>query len=162
MKSISYAQQQPSRKHTLTTGMNMESKHNALRMPDPELEARIRAQMGADAREREVRIAELPVIRVEGERALRRLLPVAQRDTGQSMVIARFVLNLYNGERFPFDMTDLRRLDFQLFNDCMAVLRMDFQPQKEVHLYFENGGAIWEALAKQWGFKDYTTGTTWR
>jgi len=161
MKSISYTQQQ-SRKSILTTGMNMESNHNALRMPDPELEIRMRSQIRAAARERDARIAELPVIRVDGEKALRRLLPVAQRDTGQSMVIARFLLNLYNGERFPFDMTDLRRLDFELFDDCMAVLRMDFQPQKEVHLYFENGSAVWEALAKEWGFKDYTTGTTWR
>jgi hypothetical protein len=161
MKTTAYAQQQ-SRKHILTTGMNMETNHNALRMPDPELETRMRAQMRAANREREVRIAELPAIRVKGEKALRRLLPVAQRDTGQSMVIARFLLNLYNGERFPFDMTDLRRLDFELFDDCMAVLRMDFQPQKEVHLYFENGSTIWEALAKEWGFKDYTTGTTWR
>jgi hypothetical protein len=161
MKSMAYVQQ-PSQKLAITTGINMESKRNALRKVDPELEAHMRAQMRAEARERGARIAELPAIRLEGEGALRRLLPVAQRDTGQSMVIARFLLNLYNGERFPFDMTDLRRLDYELFDDCMAVLKMDFQPQKEVHLYFESGGALWEALAKEWGFKDYATGTTWR
>ncbi len=140
----------------------MKSNHNALHIPDPELETRMRTQLLIAAREREVRIAELPSIRVDGEEALRRLLPIAHRNTGQSMVIARFLLNLYNGDRFPFDMTDLRRLDFELFDDCMAVLRMDFQPQKEVHLHFENGSTIWEALAKEWGFKDYTTGTSWR
>jgi hypothetical protein len=161
MKSTEYVQQ-PSRKLTLTIGKNMESKCNAPRKLDSGLEARMREQMRAEARERDARIAELPAIRREGERALHRLLPVAQRDTGQSMVIARFLLNLYNGERFPFDMTDLRRLDHKLFNDCMAVLKMDFQPQKEVHLYFENGGALWEALAKEWGFTDYIAGTTWR
>lgn len=139
----------------------MEPKRTAMRAPDPEAQARMRAAMQARARERDARIAELPAIRLEGEAALRRLLPIAQRDTGQSSVVARFLLNLYNGERFPFDMTDLRRLDYELFDDCMAVLKMDFQPQKEVHRYFEDGGAIWEALAKEWGFKDYA-GSTWR
>jgi hypothetical protein len=141
--------------------MNMEPKRTAMPARDPELHARMRAAMQAKARERDARLAELPAIRLEGEAALRRLLPIAQRDTGQSSVVARFLLNLYNGERFPFDMTDLRRLDFELFDDCMAVLKMDFQPQKEVHRYFENGGAVWEALAKEWGFKDYA-GSTWR
>lgn len=85
----------------------------------------MRAAMQAEARERDARMAKLPAIRLEGEAALRRLLPVAQRDTGQSSVIARFLLNLYNGDRFPFDLTDLRRLDYELFDDCLAVLKMD-------------------------------------
>lgn len=139
----------------------MEPKRTALRAPDSEAQERMRAAMQARARERDARIAELPAIRLEGEAALRRLLPIAQRDTGQSSVVARFLLNLYNGERFPFDMTDLRRLDYELFDDCIAVLKMDSQPEKEVHRYFEDGGAKWEALAKDWGFKDYA-GSSWR
>lgn len=139
----------------------MEPKRTALRPLDPEAKDRMQAAMQARARERDARIAELPAIRLEGEAALRRLLPIAQRDTGQSSVVARFLLSLYNGERFPFDLTDLRRLDYELFDDCMAVLKMDFQPEKEVHRYFEDGGAKWEALAKEWGFKDYA-GSTWR
>lgn len=117
--------------------------------------------MDARARELDQRISELPAIRLEGEAALRRLLPIAQRDTGQSSVVARFLLNLYNGDRFPFDMTDLRRLDYEVFDDCIAVLKMDSQPQKEVHNYFENGGKIWEKLAADWGFKDHY-GINWR
>ncbi|MBC3871509.1 hypothetical protein HV832_13885 [Undibacterium oligocarboniphilum] len=111
--------------------------------------------MATRAREREQRLQRLPEIRLEGEAALRRLLPIAQRDTGQSGVIARFLLNMYNGDRFPFDLTDLRRLDYDVFDDCMAVLKMDFQPEKEVHRYFQNGGAIWEQLAQDWNFKDF-------
>lgn len=139
----------------------MEHKPGTLRQTDPEAEARMRAAMQAEARERDARMAKLPAIRLEGEEALRRLLPVAQRDTGQSSVIARFLLNLYNGDRFPFDLTDLRRLDYELFDDCLAVLKMDFMPAKEVHRYFDNGDAIWAALAKDWGIKDYA-GSTWR
>jgi hypothetical protein len=132
-----------------------------LRQQDPEAQARMAVAMAARAREADERQAQLPAIRLEGEAALRRLLPIAQRDTGQSGVIARFLLNLYNGERFPFDLTDLRRLDYALFDDCMAVLNMDYQPAQEVHRYFDHGGATWEAMAKAWGFTDYA-GKDWR
>ncbi len=91
----------------------------------------------------------------EGLEALRRLLPVARRDTGQSRIVAHFLLGLYNGYRFKFDLTDFRGLDHELFEDCLAVLRMDFQPAQEVHTYFENGGAIWEQMAKDWNVTDY-------
>lgn len=136
-------------------------KPTGLRTIDPEAQERIRVAMRAQARELEARAAELPAIRMEGEAALHRLLPIAQRDTGQSSVVARFLLNLYNGDRFPFDMTDLRRLDYEVFDDCMAVLRMDFQPAKWVHEHIENGSAIWERMAKEWGFTDYA-GANWR
>ncbi|ABM21087.1 hypothetical protein [Marinobacter nauticus] len=90
---------------------------------------------------------ELPVIRQRGQAALFRLLPVALSDTGQSSVVARFLLGLYNGKRFPMDMTELRRLDRALLVDCLAVLEMDHQPEMEIHLYVENGGTLFEELA---------------
>lgn len=87
--------------------------------------------------------------------ALTRLLNVARRGTGQSGVVARFLLSLYNGDRFKVDLTDFRRLDSDLFDDCLRVLRMDNQPAMEVHCYFENGGQIFEKLAKDWHVTDY-------
>lgn len=94
--------------------------------------------------------------RAEGVPALRRLLNVARGHTGQSRVIAHFLLGLYNGTRFKFDLTDFRLLDQELFDDCVAVLRMDSRPEREVHQYFVDGGKIWEQLAKDWNVKDYT------
>jgi hypothetical protein len=139
----------------------MDYKLTPLRPKGPEAEARARAQMMLRHQEREAREAMRSATQVDGVQALKRLLPIARSDTGQSSVVARFLLNLYNGDRFPFDMTDFRRLDFQVFDDCMAVLKMDFQPQKEVHLYFDNGGVIWEQMAKDWRMKDFY-GTNWR
>lgn len=104
---------------------------------------------------------DLKLIHAAGFAALSRLLPVALRDTGQSSVVARFLLNLYNGYRFPFDMTDFRRLDHNLFVDCMTVLQMDYMPEHEVHEYFERGAAIWEQMAADWGFKDFES-ESWR
>lgn len=91
--------------------------------------------------------------REEGEAALRRLLPVAQSYTGQSERVARVLLGCYNGRRFPLDLTNLRSLDYEVMVDCLAVLRMDANALQEVHCYFEDGGKVFEALAKEWGFE---------
>jgi hypothetical protein len=96
------------------------------------------------------RAAERPVIQAEGEAALRRLFDVAQGDTGQSGVVARFLLSCYNGECFPFDLTEFRSLDFELFDDCIAVLKMDASPQREVHTYFPEGGEKFQKLRRVW------------
>lgn len=98
--------------------------------------------------------AERPAIEAKGREALGRLMKVAQRDTGQSRRVAAFLLGCYNGARFPFDLTDFRGLDFNLFDDCMTVLRMDYQPRQEVHNYFKNGGALFEQLAADHGLTD--------
>lgn len=97
----------------------------------------------------------------EGILALQRLLEVAHRGTGQSCIAARFLLSLYNGERFPFDLTDFRCLDTEIFKDCLVVLLMGNQPQREVHAYFRDGQKIWEAMAVTWGFTDHDS-KSWR
>lgn len=94
--------------------------------------------------------AERPFIRSAGIDALHRLVPVAQRCTGQSRIVGRFLLSLYNGNAFPFPLTDLRGLDTSLWDDCLALLRLDRRPELEVHEYIENGDAIWSQLKKDW------------
>lgn len=133
-----------------------------LRTVDPDTRDRMRAQRTLYFAEIAAREAQKPEIAAAGEAALRRLWPVAQRDTGQSGVVARFLLNLYNGSRFPFDLTDLRRLDYALFDDCMAVLAMDcLAHRQEVHLYFEHGGKLFEQMAEDWNVRDFN-GDNWR
>ena len=100
------------------------------------------------------RQASRPEIEAKGREALGRLFQVAQSDTGQSRRVAAFLLGCYNGTRFPFDLTDFRGLDYELFDDCMTVLRMDSQPLQEVHRYFENGGKRFEEMAQLHGIRD--------
>jgi hypothetical protein len=88
--------------------------------------------------------------RSAGADALVRLLPIAQGDCGQSRKVAAVLLGLYNGYRFPLDLTNLRGLDYEIMEDVMAVLRMDANAYKEVHRYFEHGGQIFERLADDW------------
>lgn len=92
----------------------------------------------------------LPSVREAGVEALHRLLKVAQGVTGQSGVAARFLLGLYNGPDFKFDLTDLRYMDSTLVEDCLALLRMDSNPEQEVHQYIENGQEIWQQLRRDW------------
>lgn len=105
------------------------------------------ARSAAVSAEADARLAMLPKIRAEGRAALVRLMPIAQGDSDQSAVVARFLLGLYDGKRYPFDLTDFRRLDGLVFDDCLAVLQMDWQPAAEVHTYFTDGRRIFEALA---------------
>lgn len=74
-----------------------------------------------------------PTPSIDPHAALLRLWPIAQRDHGGARVVCRFLLGLYNGSRFPFDLTDLRLLDADVLRDVMAVLWMDTHPQAEVH-----------------------------
>lgn len=116
---------------------------------DPEVKAAAAAYMRSCKEQRAAVLAD----RAAGEAALRRLLPIAQRDTGQSGRVARILLGLYNGARFPLNLLNLRSLDHEILNDVLAVLRMDANAYMEVHQYFENGGEVFEQLAKDWGFE---------
>lgn len=82
--------------------------------------------------------------------ALTRLIEVARRNTGQSQVCGRFLLGLYNGYAFPFNMTNLRRLDESLWDDCISVLKLDQRPKREIHLQLDDGPSVWEELKTAW------------
>jgi hypothetical protein len=84
--------------------------------------------------------------------ALERLAKVAERDTGQSETVRLFLLGLYNGYRFPFSLIKLRSLDKSLFDDCLLVLTLDARvTAQEIHLYFNNGGELFERWARMAG-----------
>jgi hypothetical protein len=59
--------------------------------------------------------------------AIKVLYEAAQRmlDTGGGSRCAKVLLGLYNGTRFPFDLTDLRCLDGNLYQAALAVIDMD-------------------------------------
>jgi hypothetical protein len=70
----------------------------------------------------------------QGIEALRRLIRVGQNDSGQARRVRAFLIGLYNGPVFPFDLTELRAVDTAIANDALAVLAMDANaPTVEVH-----------------------------
>ena len=68
-----------------------------------------------------------------GLAALMRLLPLAARDHGGAVRVRKFLLGLYNGSAFRFDLTDLRMLDIEILEDVLAVLAMDTDCRVEIH-----------------------------
>jgi hypothetical protein len=81
--------------------------------------------------------------------ALIRLAEIAEGDTGQAATVRRFLLGLYNGYRFPFNLITLRGLDKELFDDCLDVMKLDARvTRQEVHHYFDNGGELFERWAQ--------------
>lgn len=84
----------------------------------------------------------------KGLPALRRLADIADGDSGQARIVGQFLMGLYNGNRYPFDLTRLRGLDLELHRDCMAVLHMDYHPAREVHEYLEFGEGLFDQLCE--------------
>lgn len=105
-----------------------------------------------EAWEREIREARerQDADRDAGLPALARLFKIANGNSGQCRHVAAFLLGLYNGQRFPFDLTACRAVDAEIFDDMLLVLRMDSRPRAEVHTYFPNGSEAFEALADNW------------
>jgi len=90
-------------------------------------------------------------LEADGAIALPRLIRVAGGDTGQSGRVRRFLLGLYNGDAFKFDLTELRSLDRNLQEDCMAVLAMDIDgPRVEVHERTAASAVIAKWAADAW------------
>lgn len=60
-------------------------------------------------------------------KALQQLFNLANRHLGTSggNAAAKLLLGLYNGRRFPYDLTDLRVFDLSNLEAALVVLRMD-------------------------------------
>jgi hypothetical protein len=72
----------------------------------------------------------------EQKAAITLLYETAQQmlDTGGGSTCGKLLLGLYNGNRFRFDLTDLRRLDGQRRAAAMVVIEMDARSTyAEVH-----------------------------
>lgn len=106
------------------------------------------------AEELAIRRARIVDARRRGLISLNRLVTVAQGDSGQSEVCGRFLLSVYNSKAFCFPMNELRRLQDDLWDDCIAVLAMDRSPFAEVHQLVEDGPRLWELFKKKWAIDE--------
>lgn len=98
--------------------------------------------------------------RAHSVESLKRLLDYALRERcGSSRVIATFLASLYN-RCYKFDLIELRLLDDAWFQRCIDVLYLDHRPEKEVHRYFDDGGALWEKMIDAYGLAENTRART--
>lgn len=79
-----------------------------------------------------------------------RLWKLANGDTGQSGVAAKFLLGLFNGYNYPFNLTLLRTVDDAVFNDCIQVLKLDKYKIMEIHHHIGKTSKQFDELATQW------------
>ncbi|MDV7585687.1 hypothetical protein R4575_18100 [Acinetobacter baumannii] len=83
--------------------------------------------------------------------ALKRLLNENLNEYGSgAYIVKRVLLSLFNGSRYSIDLTQLRNLDSQNFDDVIAVLEMNARsfPKQEIFAYIENGREVWAKMAK--------------
>ena len=59
--------------------------------------------------------------------------------TGGARRLVKFLACVYNGQDYPFDLTELRGLDTELANACLDYLNYDRLGIKEVHKHLING-----------------------
>jgi hypothetical protein len=59
--------------------------------------------------------------------------------TGQAKRLVRFLAGLYNGQDYPFDLTELRGLDTKLASACLDYLNYDRLGIAEVHKHLAKG-----------------------
>ena len=92
--------------------------------------------------------------------ALLRLWKMAtEHSHGNARICANVLLGCYNGPRFRFDLTELRRLDAPVRLDVLAVLAMDSDAQSDAHkllghaLGLSQMGSRFELLACDWSVK---------
>lgn len=71
--------------------------------------------------------------------------------TGQTRRLACFLAALYNGQDYPFDLTELRGLDTALANACLDYLNYDRLGIKEVHRHLPGGDAQLHGWMRRYG-----------
>src|ERR1700735_5782043 len=71
--------------------------------------------------------------------------------TGQGRRLARFLAGVYNGNDYPFDLTDLRALDTELASACIDYLNYDRLAKAEVHTHLPGGGKQMQGFIAQEG-----------
>lgn len=94
--------------------------------------------------------ARRPIIISTGIQALHRLIPVALDRTATSKIVGRFLLGLYDGATFRFDLKHLNSLGVREFEDCLRLLEMDYLPEVEVHERIDHGDSVWQELMDVW------------
>ena len=81
------------------------------------------------------------------------------QDHSAAKVAACMLLGLYNGYRFQFDLTELRRLDADNLKRALALLEFDARPRMEVHEWLNrlyrrtDFGPRFEHMAHRWNLK---------
>lgn len=73
--------------------------------------------------------------------------------TGGARRLVKFLAGVYNGQDYPFDLTELRGLDTELANACLDYLNYDRLGIKEVHRHLSNGDGDLHRWLEEYGIQ---------
>lgn len=82
--------------------------------------------------------------------AVKKLVPIAQRDTSGSRIAALVLLSAYNSYTFQVPLADLALLDEANFEAAITVIRGRAELRIEPQELIDNGQTIFENLFEQW------------
>jgi len=77
----------------------------------------------------------------------------AHPTSGQAKRLVRFLAGLYNGQDYPFELTELRSLDTALANASLDYLNYDRLGKTEVHKHLANGERDLHRWLEEYGIK---------
>lgn len=111
---------------------------------EAEIERALEARMAQYESWRSQQRSQVPL----AQKALVRLLHAALQGggDGQSEVCRDFLLGLWDGQAHPFNLSRLRRLEIEQWQDCMSVLQLQQYSLSPVHLCIKDGERIWQHL----------------
>lgn len=80
--------------------------------------------------------------------ALTKVIKTALDDCGGGRVCRDFLLSLYNGHAYPFNMNGLCNLDSCLYAACITIMNINCRPNPpfEIHEWFVNGNEVFDRL----------------
>lgn len=73
--------------------------------------------------------------------------------TGQSRRLVNFIAGCYNGDDYPFDLTNLRALDTALAQACLDYLDYDRLGVLEVHHHLSEGERMLQRWIHEYGLR---------
>lgn len=76
---------------------------------------------------------------------------VSNSDSGGASALAPLLMSCYNGSEYPFDITELCRLDDEYFEDALNLIRLRTRCGHEPHEFFVLGGKLFEQIAADFG-----------
>ena len=86
--------------------------------------------------------------------AFERLLLLAEsRNSGQIQVVAQFLASTYNGQAFPFDLFELRRVDVDISDDMLSCLDALRWAKADLYKLVPDGDRRVKSVIDDWGLK---------
>ncbi|QXW17593.1 hypothetical protein KXJ72_12215 [Comamonas aquatica] len=91
--------------------------------------------------------------RIQSQEALQRLFEQASGFSSQAKGVARFLLSLWDSDRFQFELRVFRGFDRAIVRDCLAVLYWDSDVQSGIQNHIAGGVQALEELAAHSGLE---------